>query len=254
MITEYSNSMKNILLKTAMVLTLISLLTACKPEEEALISEPSQTETTPDTPATDSTPDASNPNPDNSLTLVSPALAQVSGTTTTVNLQGFSDTQFDSAEFYFDSQCATVVEQANQNQVSNGGVNVNVIAQASTQIYAALFRNGVSSGCELILTYNHDTDAPDAPTSVQLDLSQISQSQSVRVVGQLTEDADMIELFSDSSCGSQVGSGTSAEFVSQGVQFYYIDWSLPTPIFAQVIDAAGNSSSCQEIARFDVSN
>ena len=245
--------MKNILLKTAMVLTLISLITACKPEEEALIEEPSQVEIAPDTPAMDPVSGIIDSNPDETLTLVSPALAVTSGASDIVNLQGFSDTSYDSAEFYFDSQCAYLIEQANQTQVANGGVNLNVNAQTTTEIYAQLFRNGTGSGCELILTYTHDTVAPTAPHSIQINTASAQQTQSVAVTGQVDQDTVSVVLFSDSTCQSQVGTGSADEF-AQAVQFYFIDWNQETIIFAQAIDAAGNSSSCQEMARFDLSN
>ena len=196
--------------------------------------------------------DVVNQNPDETLTLVSPALSEVSGSSDIVNLQGFSDTNYDSAEFYFDSQCTYLIEQANQTQVSNGGVDLTVNAHTTTEIYASLIRSGVSSGCELVLTYTHDTVAPTNPTSIQVNTSTVQQTQSVTISGQTNQDTVTVNLFSDSSCQSQVGTGSDVEF-NQGAQFYYIDWNQETIIYAQALDAAGNMSSCQEIGRFDVS-
>ncbi|KHD89759.1 MAG: hypothetical protein OM95_01415 [Bdellovibrio sp. ArHS] len=94
-----------------------------------------------------------------------------------------------------------------------------------------------------------DTVAPNSVSAGTTSPASPGSSLTPFVSGSADADVHTVQLYSDSSCASAIGSGSRAQFVSSGV-VTAVAMSATTSIYAKAFDAAGNSSSCNLLTNY----
>lgn len=189
--------------------------------------------------------DLTAPSAPSGLALSSPSTSPGNDTTPTITVSGV--TSGDTIKLFTDSACST--------QVGSGaasGTSINLTSSTLTAGSYSFYANatdpaGNTSTCSTAtIAYDLDLTAPSAPSGLALQSPSSSPnteaSPTITVSG--VTSGDGIKLFSDSSCTTQVGSGTASSTS--------INITLSSPLsaegtynyYANATDPAGNTSTC----------
>ena len=103
---------------------------------------------------------------------------------------------------------------------------------------------GNRSACATAGTYVEDSTPPPAPAGLSSSPASPSQVRAPQIKGS-AQDGSMVVVYADPACkyGTNVASGTAAEFASQGLAVTVGSNSM-TSFTARATDAAGNVSTC----------
>lgn len=145
---------------------------------------------------------------------------------------------------YSDSSCSTLLGSGATDGVGSFSIAVSLASDATTNIYArAVDGLGNISACtSSFLTYVEDSTPPAAPNLVSSSPLGPANNNSPTVNG-TAEAGATIHLFSESSCTTQIGTG-SATFGGTFAVAATVANDSVTSIYGRAIDAANNSSSC----------
>ncbi len=145
-------------------------------------------------------------------------------------------------EFYLDSACAgSSLGKTLLQNFEKDGVNLTVSSQSSSKIYTRI--NSVA-GCFFVTAIKPGVDSLPAPvfgSSIPASPSRSTTTPAVK--GEASPFAQKIDFYSDSSCSTQIGSGTRSAFVETGIPVTVED-NASSPIYAQAVEAFGKRSPC----------
>ena len=187
-------------------------------EDSAAPDAPAVTDTDPDSPANDNSP-------------------EVKGT-----VGGGSPTE---VRVYKNADCSgSPAATGTPAAFTGSGITVSVTDNTSTTL-SALVRDaaGNSSGCSNTLAYVEDSTAPSAPSVTDTDPNSPANDNNPEVKGS-AEAGSTVKLYATSDCsGSPVATGGAAAYSSPGLTVSVADGSSTT-FKATATDAAGNTSGC----------
>lgn len=194
--------------------------------------------TSPSNPAFSSTSPAS---PNNSSTTPS-VIGTASADTVTVNL-------------YNENTCTTGIGSGTRAQFVGSGITASATPNFTTTIYAeALDQAGNTSSCVLLVSYEHDSTPPSVPSFSSSSPASPSNSDTApEIIGSSSIDTVMINLHSNSSCTTQIGTGTKATFEGVGITAS-VSSNSTTTIYAEALDSIGNTSNCTLLTNYTHDN
>ena len=192
-------------------------------EDSTAPSAPSVTDTDPNSPADDNSPEVKG--------------VAASGSTVKV---------------YSTSGC-TGSPLATGSAANYGSVGLTVsVADGSTTTFRATATDaaGNASACSSTSqTYVEDSTAPAAPSITSTDPASPANNNAPKVKG-TAESASTVLLYKTSDCtGTVAATGTAADFASPGLTITVLDDTV-TPLSATATDAAGNESSCSAASSY----
>ncbi len=181
----------------------------------------------------------------------------------TPEVSGQADPMTDIALFS-DAGCTAALGTTTAGTDGAFSVVVTVAANATTDIYSTLTDPaGNVKSCELAATYVHDGSAPGAP---QLDTPSINalegstnSAQPTLTLSGCADEPGTFAIYSTSDCsGSALGTGAAVATGTACAADFTLTTTMPanaaTPVYGQVVDAAGNGSPCVVLGTFDHDN
>lgn len=179
--------------------------------------------------------------------------ASPSNSSTTPTITGTLPVNAASIGIYSDPACVQSLGSASYASFMGTGVTFSVPQDATTQIYAqAVTAAGVPSNCVYFTSFTNNTVGPGVPTFISTNPTSPTRSTIYPLVkGSAGANTVFVALFSGASCTSstQIGTGTAAAFQTTGIQVT-VGTNATTGIYAQDIDAAGNTSACTHLYDF----
>ena len=153
--------------------------------------------------------------------------------------------------FFSDAACKDNLGSGSSSDFTTNGIQISVLPNQSTTIYAQLQdARGKKSICVLLMTYIHDSSAPNAPVFTSISPSSPSNtSDAPTITGTTTSDISSVSLFSDAACTMQIGSDTAANFAFPGIVVPVAD-NATTLIYAKGQTALGVWSLCGYMTTF----
>jgi hypothetical protein len=145
---------------------------------------------------------------------------------------------------FSNSSCSTLLASGTATAGGTFSIAIAASDDTTTAIYAtASDAAGNISGCtSSALNYVEDSTAPSAPVITGTTPTSPSTSTSPAVTG-TAEASSTVMIFSDSTCSTQVASGTASGAGSFSVSAT-VGLNSTTTFYAESKDAAGNTSAC----------
>jgi len=152
---------------------------------------------------------------------------------------------------FSDSNCQNLLNEGTQNEFSQSGIGVSVIADLVTPIYAhAIDSLNQTSSCNFLVNYEHSNSLSDPPIfNSFVPNSPNNQILNPLIVGQIPVNSDTISLYTDSGCSNLLASGNSGAFTSPGLQFDAIS-NDSIELFAQSFNTDGVPSACTRMSEY----
>ena len=157
-----------------------------------------------------------------------------------------------SIDLYSNDQCTgATIGSGTSATFAGAGIQVSVLANHTTVIYAAAYDNvGNKSDCTLMTSYAHSNNPPPVPVFVSAaPASPSNLSTSPFILGTAASIVSQIKLYSNSGCTTLVGSGSKLAFTSSGLSV-----SLPSntasSIYVVATDIYGNDCACSALTSY----
>lgn len=184
-------------------------------------------------------------------TFVSTTPASPNNSSTTPSVIGSSSSDTVTIDLFSENTCSTGIGSGTKANFESGGVTATVSANATTTIYAeALDSLGNTSNCVLLTSYTHDNISPTDPTFSSTSPASPSNSDtSPEVIGSSSADTVTLDIYSNASCTTQIGTGTKAQFEGVGISTTVAS-DATTSLYAKAYDNVGNASSCTLLTNY----
>ncbi len=178
-------------------------------------------------------------------TFSSTSPASPSSSDTTPEVIGSSSADTASIILYSDSICTASIGSGTKATFEGVGISATVSSNATTNIYAKAFDSaGNASSCTALSSYTHDNTGPVDPTfSNSTPSSPSSSSTTPSIIGSASADTVSINLYSENTCSTGIGSGSKANFESAGITAT-VSANTSTTIYARAQDSLANLSNC----------
>ena len=163
---------------------------------------------------------------------------------------------------YNDVSCNNPIGSGSQFAFISTGIPVTVLPNHTTTIYAITtnFYSNISA-CTFLTNYTHDNTPPSNPSYISAAPASPNNSTPAPtplIKGVASDDAlalslnvptISVSLYADSSCFSQIGTGTRADFISTGI-IANISPNTTTTVYAKAFDLAANASQCTFLTNY----
>ncbi len=147
---------------------------------------------------------------------------------------------------YSDAACTTQIGSGTASEFSSVvGITVTLANDSTTTIYGkATDASGVlTSGCKFLTTYIKKNTPPADPVFVSSSPASPGTILSPSIVGTSSADTTTLKFYNDSSCSTQIGTGSKDLFESTGAPVN-VTVNSTTTIYAQAEDLVANLSGC----------
>jgi hypothetical protein len=168
-------------------------------------------------------------------------------------ISGTTGANTDTVQLYTDSSCTTPIGTSTAVATFNSpGIQVSVADNSSTDFYAIATGPGGDSPCSTATVhYAEVTPAPAAPTSLTVSPASGSDENSPTISGTTGADTDTVQLYTDSSCTTLIGTSTAVgTFNSPGIQVSVADNSS-TDFYAIATGPGGDSPCSTDTVHYD---
>ena len=177
--------------------------------------------------------------------------------TTTPLIIGTSSSDTQTINLYSSAGCTsgTLLGTGTKASWEGTGINASVTANTTTPIYAmAVDGSGNVSPCTFMTNYTHDNIGPTDPTFVSTSpTSPSNASTTPAILGGSSADTTNIDIYSDSGCSTQIGTGNKATFESIGITATAAA-NNTTAIYARARDSLSNNSNCVLLTNYTHDN
>lgn len=153
---------------------------------------------------------------------------------------------------YSDMACTTELAQGTRAQFTGSGLMVPASYNATTAIYAITSDDaGNSSSCAHLFDFTHQAGVSAPLTIGFMTLTPASPSSNANPVltGYSSADIATVNAYSDSTCATQIGTGTKADFEGAGITLA-MPANLFTAIYGKGFDASANATGCTLFATY----
>ncbi len=188
------------------------------------------------------------------------ASAPVTPTRLTIypRFSGASSTDTALVRFYNSALCLNMIGSGTKQDFDGAGILVSVLSNSITTVYAmSVDAAGNTSPCVFMQSYKNNTIPPDSPVFGTTDpISPNNISSSPYISGNASVTTSTIDFYSDDQCQVNIGSGTSAQFDTTGIQLITPNVPLAintTDVYSVATDPEGNTSPCQQITTYGYS-
>ena len=168
---------------------------------------------------------------------------------------GTASSDTDHVTLFKDDACATPLATGSNDAFQNLGIQIALTADVVNTIYAISYDlAGNGSNCTVLTTYDYSDIIPPAPVFVSSNPASPS-NQSFNGVskpylsGALSSTITAVKIFSNSTCTTQVGSGSASFFKGSGVQVN-LPLNAVTHLYAFALDKYLNQSPCTSLTTF----
>lgn len=170
---------------------------------------------------------------------------------TTPRIYGNASPETDVLRFYLDDQCLTQIGTGPGNVFDSVGIVVTVPGNVTTTIYAtATDVEGNISDCTFLSNYAHSTNPAPSPGFLQTSPASPSRiSVNPYIIGTAATTVSRVELFSNNTCTTSLGSSSRLTFVTSGIRAT-VPANTSTDIYAMSQDVYGNYSPCVLLTNF----
>lgn len=160
-----------------------------------------------------------------------------------------ADTQ--QVQLFEDNTCKIVIGSGTKAVFEGAGIPAGVRANEITTIFGvAIDAAGNSSACTQLGSFQHDTIPPDPPVfGLSTPASPNNKSTTPRIAGTSDISAINVRIYNDEACTNQIGSGSTEQFESPGIQVT-VAGNTTTTLYATSDDSAGNTSVCSALANY----
>ncbi len=156
---------------------------------------------------------------------------------------------------FSDPGCKQILTSGTGDDFTKTGFQLSVPTNSTTPIYAIAYdSSNVPSLCTYMSTYTHTTVAPTGPTFGTITPpSPTNQTLYPKITGStvspISSSGMSVRFFSESKCVNQIGSGSLSQFISSGIVISILK-NATTPVHAQLVNAAGNPSTCTLLTQY----
>lgn len=160
-----------------------------------------------------------------------------------------------SLDFYNDENCLNHIGTGTANELETTGIQVTATGNAMTSIYVtATDEEGNTSECSFMASYSHSTTpAPNPGFSLAFPSSPTKVTANPYIIGTAHATIVSVNIYSDSLCTTQLGTGSRSAFVTSGIQIA-VPTNATTQLYAVAYDIYGNPSSCGSLTSYTHTN
>lgn len=161
------------------------------------------------------------------------------------NIVGTASADTVTVKLFGNSTCTTEIGSGSRATFTGAGIVATARQNATTSIYAIAYDQAANpSPCTQMVDFVNNTIPPDQPQFVATNpASPNNLSTTPYVIGIASASTAIVNFFDDAICTHSIGTGNATDFISTGVQVT-VQANATTSIFAQTVDAIGNTSDC----------
>lgn len=181
--------------------------------------------------------------------------ASIPGTPSNIQtplIKGTMPSDASTVRLYSDMACSIELAQGTRAQFTGSGLMIPASYNATTAVYAITSDDaGNSSSCAHLFDFTHQAGVSAPLTIGFLTLAPASPSSNASPVltGYASSDIATVNVYSDSTCASQIGTGTKSDFEGAGLTL-----TMPanafTAIYGKGIDGSANTTGCTLFATY----
>lgn len=167
-------------------------------------------------------------------------------------IKGLASSDTVEVRMFSDAACLVSAGSGTKAVFEGAGITTTVKTNDLTMISAvSVDAAGNTSPCTYFTLYKHNTIPPDPPVyNVTNPISPNNRSTTPLVLGAASATSVTINLFSDSDCTVQIGTGPAGDFTSPGIQAT-VPSNANTVIYANAVDPEGNISACTSLISYE---
>ncbi|MCB9092345.1 MAG: delta-60 repeat domain-containing protein [Halobacteriovoraceae bacterium] len=165
-----------------------------------------------------------------------------------VKTTGLTDNDIKSVHFYTDASCSNLVGDLDRFKAENIGQQFIVSQDSTNNIYVKVedYAQNISNCSPSLGSYTHQYTSPIyTVTFTSISPLSPSSNNTPNLIGSISPGATSVQIYSDSSCTTSIGSGSVQDFESTGIAATVgLNPGLDQAVYAKAFDNGSGFSSC----------